>query len=323
MVAPSAASTIRGSPLRWSNDDSIAHGRNVYVGPLSRAALPRFRTMVEKLNVLVDGGKATPGPPLGPALGPLGLNIVEIIKAINEKTKSFEGMKVPVTLIVDPKSKAFTIEVGTPPTSALIAKELKIEKGSGDSCKTRVGNLSLAQAIKIAGMKADTMQAKFLKAPVRVREPGGGQRPSREVELHAHVPSEEASEFREVRAVRLVQDDPHDSSGAAEGVEQEPQDLGGDGERTHAKDLSAAGKDHLAELATDRLRPLVDPEVRLALPCLRGDALLQPADHFGRGDEIVPSRLMGFFRDDSRRTCPISVRALPRHLDPAFRLQGR
>jgi len=122
--------------------------------------------MAEKLQVLVDGGKATPGPPLGPALGPLGVNIVEILKAINEKTKSFEGMKVPVTLIVDPKTKTFTIEVGTPPTSALIAKELKVEKGSGDPGKTRVGNLSLAQGIKIANMKADAMLAKTLKARV-------------------------------------------------------------------------------------------------------------------------------------------------------------
>lgn len=122
--------------------------------------------MAEKLEVLVDGGKATPGPPLGPALGPLGVNIVEILKAINEKTKSFEGMKVPVTLTVDPKTKAFTIEVGTPPTSALISKELKIEKGSGDPGKTRVGNLSLAQAIKIANMKADAMLAKSLKTRV-------------------------------------------------------------------------------------------------------------------------------------------------------------
>jgi large subunit ribosomal protein L11 len=120
----------------------------------------------EKLEVLVDGGKATPGPPLGPALGPLGVNIVEILKAINEKTKSFEGMKVPVTLIVDPKTKAFTIEVGTPPTSALIAKELKVEKGSGDPGKTRVGNLTLPQSIKIANMKADAMLAKSLKARV-------------------------------------------------------------------------------------------------------------------------------------------------------------
>ena len=122
--------------------------------------------MVEKLQVLVDGGRVTPGPPLGPALGPLGLNIVEILKAINEKTKSFEGMKVPVTLTVDPKTKAFTIEVGTPPTSALISKELKVEKGSGDPGKTRVGNLSLSQAIKIANMKADAMLAKTLKARV-------------------------------------------------------------------------------------------------------------------------------------------------------------
>ena len=122
--------------------------------------------MAEKLEVLVDGGKATPGAPLGPALGPLGVNIVEIIKAINDKTKAFEGMKVPVTLLVDTKTKAYTITVGTPPTSALITKELGSEKGSGDAGKTRVGNLSLAQAIKVANMKADVMQAKDLKARV-------------------------------------------------------------------------------------------------------------------------------------------------------------
>ncbi len=122
--------------------------------------------MPERLQVLVDGGKATPGPPLGPALGPLGVNIVEIIKAINEKTKTFEGMKVPVTLVVDPRTKAFTIEVGTPPTSALILKELGVEKGSGDAGKTRVGNLSLAGAIKIAKMKIDAMQGRTLKARV-------------------------------------------------------------------------------------------------------------------------------------------------------------
>jgi large subunit ribosomal protein L11 len=122
--------------------------------------------MAEKLEVLVDGGKATPGPPLGPALGPLGVNIVEILKAINEKTKSFEGMKVPVTLIVDPKTKAFSIEVGTPPTSALILKELKVEKGSGDAGKTRVGNLTLPQAIRVANMKSEAMLSKSLKARV-------------------------------------------------------------------------------------------------------------------------------------------------------------
>ena len=122
--------------------------------------------MPEKLEVLVDGGKATAGPPLGPALGPLGVNIVEVLKAINEKTKSFEGMKVPVTLVIDPKTKAYTIEVGTPPTSALIMKEIRVEKGSGDAGKTKVGNLTIAQAIRIANMKADAMLAKSLKARV-------------------------------------------------------------------------------------------------------------------------------------------------------------
>ena len=66
--------------------------------------------MAEKLDVLVDGGKATPGPPLGPALGPLGVNVIQVVNAINEKTKAFAGMKVPVTLTVDSKTKAFEIK---------------------------------------------------------------------------------------------------------------------------------------------------------------------------------------------------------------------
>ena len=122
--------------------------------------------MAEVLEVLVDGGKATAGPPLGPALGPMGMNIMEIVKAINDKTRSFEGMKVPVKLVIDSKTKAYTISVGTPPTSALILKEIGAEKGSGEAGKTRIGNLSIAQAIKIANMKADVMLAKDLKGRV-------------------------------------------------------------------------------------------------------------------------------------------------------------
>ncbi len=122
--------------------------------------------MAEVLEVLVDGGKATAGPPLGPALGPMGMNIMEIVKAINDRTKSFEGMKVPVKLVIDAKTKSYTIEIGTPPTSALILKEIGAEKGSGEAGKTRIGNLSIAQAIKIANMKADAMLAKDLKTRV-------------------------------------------------------------------------------------------------------------------------------------------------------------
>ena len=67
--------------------------------------------MTEKLDILVEGGKATPGPPLGPALGPLGINVIQVVNAINEKTKAFTGMKVPVTVLVDSKTREFEIKV--------------------------------------------------------------------------------------------------------------------------------------------------------------------------------------------------------------------
>lgn len=81
------------------------------------------------IPALVEGGKATAGPPLGPALGPLGVNIGQIIAEINEKTKAYNGITVPVKVIVDKDSKKFEVEVGSPPTSALIKKELGITKG--------------------------------------------------------------------------------------------------------------------------------------------------------------------------------------------------
>lgn len=122
-----------------------------------------MNNMADKLEVLVDGGKATPGPPLGPALGPMGVNVIQVVNAINEKTKAFAGMKVPVTLLVDPKNKSFEIKVGTPPTTALIVKELGVEKGSGSPKSTKVGNLKVEQALKIAEMKKDSMLGKTKK----------------------------------------------------------------------------------------------------------------------------------------------------------------
>jgi len=117
------------------------------------------------IDALVEGGKATPAPPLGPALGPLGVNVGKVIAEINEKTKKFEGMKVPVKVIVD-ASKNFEIAVGTPPTSALILKEIGKEKGSGKK-EEIVGNLGIKQAVKIAKMKSDEMLAKDLKSAVK------------------------------------------------------------------------------------------------------------------------------------------------------------
>ena len=122
--------------------------------------------MPERLEVLVDGGKATAGPPLGPALGPLGLNIMQVVKDVNERTKPFEGMKVPVVLFIDTKSKAYTIEVGTPPVSALILKEIGAEKGSGEAGKLMIGSISLKQILRIADIKKDALHGKDLKKRV-------------------------------------------------------------------------------------------------------------------------------------------------------------
>ncbi|MCI0496917.1 MAG: 50S ribosomal protein L11 [Thermoplasmata archaeon] len=123
--------------------------------------------MAQVIEALVEGGKATPGPPIGPALGPLGVNIGEIIKVINEKTRDFAGMKVPVKISIDPKTKAFEITVGTPPVSALVFKELGIEKGSGARLETIAGDLTIDQVIKIARMKQDSLLGATLKAKAR------------------------------------------------------------------------------------------------------------------------------------------------------------
>ena len=119
--------------------------------------------MTETIEALVDGGKASAGPPLGPALGPLGVNIMEVINTINDKTKNFDGMKVPVKVIVNPKTKDFKIEIGTPPASSLILKELGHEKGSGSAGTHKIGSLTIDQAIKVAQMKEGNLLGKELK----------------------------------------------------------------------------------------------------------------------------------------------------------------
>jgi large subunit ribosomal protein L11 len=125
----------------------------------------------QKIEALVDGGQASAGPPLGPALGPMGVNVVNVVKEINEKTKAFQGMKVPVTVWIDPGTKAFRVTVGTPPTSALILKEVGKEGGSGTPKQAKIGNLSVDQAVKVARMKEGALQGKTLKK--RVKEVAG------------------------------------------------------------------------------------------------------------------------------------------------------
>jgi len=118
----------------------------------------------QTISSLVTGGEASAGPPLGPALGPMGVNILEIINAINEQTKEFQGMKIPVTVSVDADTKKWEIEVGIPSASALLLKEAGIQKGSGTSGTEWVGEVSADMIAKIANVKLETSYASSLKS---------------------------------------------------------------------------------------------------------------------------------------------------------------
>jgi len=119
------------------------------------------------IEALISGGQATAGPPLGPALGPLGVNVLAIVNKINEETESYAGMKVPIKIVVDTETKEFEVTVGIPTTAALIVKEAGIQKGSGTPNTEKVGNLSLGQAVKIAEVKRPSLLARSLRAAVR------------------------------------------------------------------------------------------------------------------------------------------------------------
>lgn len=121
----------------------------------------------KQVEALLNGGEANAGPPLGPALGPLGVNVLQIVNRINELTKAYSGMKVPVRVVVDTETKEFEVEIGTPTTSALLVKELGIQKGSGSPKAEKVGNLTMDQVVKIAGMKMPSSYAKSPKAAAK------------------------------------------------------------------------------------------------------------------------------------------------------------
>ncbi|MFQ3307879.1 MAG: large subunit ribosomal protein L11 [Candidatus Nanohaloarchaea archaeon] len=119
------------------------------------------------INTLVEGGSASAGPPLGPELGPLPVDVGAVVGKINEKTKDFEGMEVPVDVIVDEETGDFEIEVGKPPAAQLIIDELGIEKGSGEPNKNKVADMSFEQACKVARMKDTDLLGMDLRGAVK------------------------------------------------------------------------------------------------------------------------------------------------------------
>ena len=118
----------------------------------------------QSISSLVTGGEASAGPPLGPALGPMGVNIMEVISAINEKTNDFKGMKVPVTVTVDTDTKKWEIEIGIPSASALILKEASIQKGSATAGTEWVADIGIDAIVKVSNVKLESSYASELKS---------------------------------------------------------------------------------------------------------------------------------------------------------------
>jgi len=113
------------------------------------------------------GGEATAGAPLGPQLGPLGVNVLGIVNEINKVTADFKGMRVPVKIEVDTETKAFGVSVGTPTTSALVVKEAGVPKGSGKPNTDLVGNVTFEKVLNIAKVKIGDSYAKSIRSAVK------------------------------------------------------------------------------------------------------------------------------------------------------------
>ncbi|MEK6896454.1 MAG: 50S ribosomal protein L11 [Nanoarchaeota archaeon] len=120
------------------------------------------------VKLMVDGGSMKPGPSIAQQLGPLGINLGKVISDVNTATESFNGMKVPVEIDVNPKTKQFSIHVFSPPVAELIKKEAGVEKGSGNPLETKIGNLAIEQIISVAKTKQTNMLAKDLRAAVKM-----------------------------------------------------------------------------------------------------------------------------------------------------------
>jgi len=119
------------------------------------------------IKLLIEGGNMIPGPAIAQQLGPKGINMGKVISKVNEATKEFKGMKVPVELDINEKTKEFEIKTSPPPTSELLKKELKLEKGTADHKKQKVGNASIEDVIKITKIKFPQMLEKDFKTAVK------------------------------------------------------------------------------------------------------------------------------------------------------------
>jgi len=125
--------------------------------------MPRIRVV----RLQVEGGKATPAPPLGPTLQQLGLDVARVVDEINTATKIYEGLEVRVDVVIDLDSKEYNIKVKLPTTTSLLLRAAGAEKLSGDPGHNKVGDLDIEKIIEIAILKKPELNAKSLRAAVK------------------------------------------------------------------------------------------------------------------------------------------------------------
>ena len=122
-----------------------------------------------QIKLQIPGGQANPAPPVGPALGQRGVNIMEFCKAFNAKTADSKGTVIPVIITVY-SDRSFTFITKTPPASILLFKAAKVEKGSGEPNKTKVGKVTKKQVEEIAKLKMPDLNAGSVAAAMRTIE---------------------------------------------------------------------------------------------------------------------------------------------------------
>jgi len=125
--------------------------------------MPRIRVV----RLQVEGGKATPAPPLGPTLQQVGLDVARVVDEINTATKIYEGLEVRVDVVIDLDSKEYNIKVKLPTTTSLLLRAAGAEKPSGDPGHNKVGDLDIEKIIEIAVLKKLELNAKSLRAAVK------------------------------------------------------------------------------------------------------------------------------------------------------------
>lgn len=127
------------------------------------------KEIIAQIKLQIPAGQANPAPPVGPALGQHGVNIMEFCKAFNEKTTKEQGMIIPVILTVY-KDRSFSFITKTPPAAVLIKKALNLEKGSSEPNREKVGELSRKQVEEIARIKLKDLNARTLERAVKIIE---------------------------------------------------------------------------------------------------------------------------------------------------------